>query len=107
MSDRPDDTSGIEQLGTPKEVRDARPALYPEHEALDAQAQVHPEVRADAGPDDSVRQPRRRGLAGAWDSLAYGVQWLLLSVFGTGEQSRRADPIEKLRRRYGRPEREH
>ncbi len=107
MPDHPDVPTGIEQLGTPKDERDARPALYPEHEALDAQAEKHPEILADPGPDDTVRQPRRHGLAGAWDTVAYGVQWLLLSVWGAGQQSRKADPIEKLRRRYGRPEREH
>jgi hypothetical protein len=101
------DPGGLEELGTPREVRESRPALYPEHAALDKQARAHPEVRADYGPDDSKPPARRGGLIGLWNSIAYGVQYAMLFVWGAGEQSRRADPIEKLKRRYGREQRDH
>lgn len=108
MSSEVGPTAGdLEKLGTPPQVRDGRPALYPEHAALDLQARRHPEIRADFGPEDGKPPATRHGLVGLWNTIAYGVQYAILFVWGAGEQSRTADPIEKLKRRYGRPQRDH
>jgi hypothetical protein len=37
------------------------------------------------------------------DALAYWSRWLLLQLFGPATQDRESDPIEQLKRRYGRP----
>lgn len=100
------DESDLDELGTPQEEREERPALYPEHAALDDQAREHPEILADFGPDDSAPVAPRTGLMGAWNTVAYYVQYGLLFVWGAGSQSRAADPIEKLKRRYGRAPRD-
>ncbi len=101
------DTGGLEGLGTPEAEREARPALYPEHEALDKQAATHPEILATHGPDDSVPVAPRTGIAGLWNAIAFWAQYAVLFVWGAGSQSRAADPIERLKRRYGRAPREH
>ena len=36
-------------------------------------------------------------------SAAYWSQWTLLELFGPATQDRSIDPIEQLKRRYGRP----
>lgn len=105
-TNRPDETAHLEELGTPKEVRDARPALYPEHAALDEQGRRHPEVRADYGPDDTVAPAPRSGATGVWNTIAYYFQYAVLFVWGAGSQSRTADPIQRLKRRYGREEKD-
>ena len=46
---------------------------------------------------------RRGGLRGAWDTLAYWVQFAGLWVYGAADQPRASDPIERLKRKYGRP----
>jgi hypothetical protein len=37
------------------------------------------------------------------DWFAYWSQWLLLSLFGPAQQDSASDPIEQLKRKYGRP----
>ena len=82
-SDRPNDVNELSELGTPKEVRDARPALYPEHALLDKQARQHPEVLADYGPDDGDGVTKSRaGLVGVWNAIAYYLQYAALFVLG-------------------------
>lgn len=56
-------------------------------------------------PDEFVG--RRSGLRGVWDSLAYWVQVAGLSVYGPASQPRASDPIERLKRKYGRPARKY
>ena len=106
MSAHDPDDADLAALGTPKAERDARPALYPEDAALDENAERHPEVLADYGPDDTKPPAARSGAIGVWNAIAYYVQYGLLFVFGAGSQSRTADPIEKLKRRYGREDRD-
>ena len=36
------------------------------------------------------------------DSLAYRIQWLGLTLFGPAQQDSEHDPIEILKRKYGR-----
>jgi hypothetical protein len=38
-------------------------------------------------------------------SVEYWAKWTLLSLFGPAQQDREQDPIEILRRQYGRPPR--
>lgn len=37
------------------------------------------------------------------DSVEYWTKYALLSVYGPAAQDRRSDPIERLKRQYGRP----
>jgi len=37
------------------------------------------------------------------DSVEYWVKWTLISVYGPATQDRETDPIEQLKREYGRP----
>jgi hypothetical protein len=37
------------------------------------------------------------------DSMEYWVKWTLLSLYGPASQDRDTDPIEQLKREYGRP----
>lgn len=101
-TNRPDETTGLEELGTPKDVRDARPALYPEHAVLDEEARKHPEIRAEYGPDDTAGPAPKTGATGVWNTIAYHFQYAVLFVWGAASQSNSADPIQKLKRRYGR-----
>lgn len=96
---RPDE---LEEFGTPTEEREARPALYPEHAALDETARQHPELVPVYGPDDSQGPAPRTGLIGVWNTIAYYVQYAMLFVWGSASQTRATDPIERLKRRYGR-----
>lgn len=93
-----EDHSHIHQLGTPADIRAAQPVEEPSpaRDALDPHT-----------IGDSEWRERRHGLAGVWDSIAYRVQLALLSIYGPGEQTRAADPIERLKRKYGRAPREH
>ncbi|MDO8308677.1 MAG: hypothetical protein Q7V58_10030 [Actinomycetota bacterium] len=50
---------------------------------------------------------RRRGLRGLWSSLAYWVQLAGLSLYGPASQPRASDPIERLKKKYGRPARKY
>ncbi len=93
-----DDQNPLANLGTPAEMRSVNP-IPPETEALRAQ-------EIPSAPIEPRRQ-RRHGLAGLMDSIAYYVQWTLLSIFATAELSREKDPIEQLRRRYGREPRKY
>lgn len=56
-------------------------------------------------PDEFVG--RRRGLRGLWSSLAYWVQLAGLSLYGPASQPRASDPIERLKKKYGRPARKY
>ncbi|MDO8731409.1 MAG: hypothetical protein Q7L55_02395 [Actinomycetota bacterium] len=86
----------LADLGTPAEMRSVN-QIPPEDEALRAQG-------TPTAPYEFARQ-RRHGFKGLRDSVAYYPQWAMLSVFGTAELSREVDPIEQLKRRYGRAER--
>ena len=37
------------------------------------------------------------------DSVQYWIKWTLLSLYGPATQDRESDPIEQLKREYGRP----
>lgn len=37
------------------------------------------------------------------DSLEYWTKWALLTMYGPATQDRETDPIEQLKREYGRP----
>ena len=37
------------------------------------------------------------------DSVEYWSKWTLLSLYGPATQDRESDPIEQLKREYGRP----
>jgi len=91
-----DDAQAFANLGTPPEVAQASP-VPPETDAL----------RADPTPMTPAepRRERRRGISGLWDTIAYSVQWLIYTVFGAAQLDRDVDPIEQLKRRYGREER--
>jgi hypothetical protein len=39
---------------------------------------------------------------GPLDALGFWSRWLLLEMFGPATQDRESDPIEQLKRRYGR-----
>jgi len=88
----------LAHLGTPAEMQSVNP-IPPEEEALRAQ-------ETPTAPYEPPR-PRRRGFVGLLDSIAYRAQLAVLSVFGAAELSREVDPIEQLKRRYGRVEREY
>ncbi len=92
----PQEPHPLAHLGTPAEMRSANP-IPPETQGLRAQ-------EIPKAPYEPPR-PRRHGFAGFIDSIAYRVQWAMLSVFGAAELSREKDPIEQLKRRYGRQER--
>lgn len=93
-----EDHSQRHQLGTPADIRAAQPVEQP----APAQETLDPHK-----VDESEWRERRHGIAGLWDAIAYRVQLILLSVYGAGEQTREADPIERLKRKYGRAQREH
>lgn len=97
MSNSDEFNSGLDELGTPEAEREARPALYPDDAELDDH--VHSPVH------DARRQsaPRRHG---PWASVAYWAQWVGLQVYGPASQTSAQDPIEELKRRYGRHERQ-
>ena len=82
---------GLDQLGTPEHLRAPQPE----------------EVAPTAPAEPLAPEPRRHGFRGFLDTIAYGVKYALLSVFGAGEQPRESDPIERLRRKYGRPPRKY
>lgn len=88
----------LEYLGTPVEMRAVNP-IPPESDALRAQ-------ETPTAPYEPPR-PRRHGFMGLLDSIAYRAQLVVLTVFGAAELSREVDPIEQLKRRYGRDEREY
>ncbi|MDO9486670.1 MAG: hypothetical protein Q7K25_11495 [Actinomycetota bacterium] len=73
--------------------------ITPESEALRAQPTPN-------APYEPARE-RRHGFMGLVDSIAYYWQWTLLSVFGAAQLSREVDPIEQLKRRYGREPRKY
>jgi len=83
-------------LGTPPQAAQVSP-VPAETDALRAQP-------TPTTPIEPARE-RRRGLLGLWDTLAYSVQWLIYTVFGAAELDRDVDPIEQLKRRYGREQR--
>ena len=85
-------------LGTPVEMRTANP-IPPESSSL--REQGTPKM-----PYQPMR-PRRHGFKGFLDSIAYAFQWTILSLFGAAELSREKDPIEQLKRRYGREPRKY
>ena len=93
-----DQPSGLEELGTPPDLRAAQPDRppAPRKQALDPH-------KIDSQP----KHARKHGLGAAWETLAYWTQYALLSVYGAGQQSRQDDPIERLRRKYGRPPRKN
>lgn len=39
----------------------------------------------------------------ASSALAYWVQWALLEIYGPASQDEAHDPIEELKRKYGKP----
>lgn len=86
-----DQQPGLDQLGTPEDLRAPQPEV----------SSPQP-VQEPAAPE-----PRRRGFRGFLDTIAYGTKYALLSVFGAGEQPRESDPIERLKRKYGRPPRKY
>lgn len=86
----------LAHMGTPAEMRTVNP-IPPETQALRAQSMPK-------APFEPVRA-RRHGLMGLMDSIAYRFQLVILSAFGAAELSREKDPIEQLKRRYGRAER--
>ena len=88
----------LAHLGTPAEMRTANP--IPEEDSR-LRAQGTPET-----PYQRMR-PRRHGFQGVLDSIAYSFQWTVLSLFGAAELSREKDPIEQLKRRYGREPRKY
>lgn len=94
----PSEQHPLAHLGTPEEMRSVNP-VPPEADAL--RAQEMPKA-----PVDPPR-PRRHGLAGLYDSIAYSFQYAVYSIFGAAELSRERDPIEQLRRRYGREPRKY
>lgn len=97
------DLGSIEQLGTPPEVRNARPQIPPS-EIVDAARAAHTVGQVPAmEPWDAIRVGRRRGFRGFLDSIEYRWLLLLLSLYGPARQTREADPIEQLKRKYGRP----
>jgi hypothetical protein len=91
-------STGLEGLGTPENLR----AQYPPTDPAPIQSALDPHKI-----DASESHERRRGLAGAWDSIAYHAQLVLLSIYGAGQTTREADPIERLKRKYGRAPRKH
>jgi len=100
MTDVGSDDGGLDSLGTPEAAR--RPAVP------HGRRQPAPREVADPhGATDPISSDeyvgRRGGLAGGWDSLAYWVQFAALSIYGPAAQSESADPIERLKRKYGRP----
>lgn len=86
-----EDESGLEGLGTPPDLRAPQP---------EAPAPPTPVPLPEPAP-------RRRGFLGLMDSIAYGLQLFALSVWGTAEQPRESDPIERLKRKYGRSPRKY
>lgn len=95
---KPEEPNPLEHLGTPAEMRTVNP-ITPESEALRAQPTPN-------APYEPARE-RRHGFMGLVDSIAYYWQWTLLSVFGAAQLSREVDPIEQLKRRYGREPRKY
>jgi hypothetical protein len=93
---------GLEGLGTPPEKRTSQVA-GPRTPKADAS------VRDPHGATDPVTADeyvgRRRGLGGLLDSIAYGFQLAVLSIYGPADQSGSADPVERLKRKYGRSSR--
>jgi hypothetical protein len=99
MSDAASDEGDLARLGTPPEQRrpatsGPRPGPVP-REVADPHGATDPITR-----DEYVG--RRHGLAGLWGSIAYWVQYVGLSIYGPAAQSEAADPIERLKRKYGR-----
>ncbi|MDP2013945.1 MAG: hypothetical protein Q8L05_06940 [Actinomycetota bacterium] len=93
-----DDPNPLANLGTPAEMRSVNPVTA-EDEAL----------RAEDIPKAPIepKRERRHGIAGLRDSVAYVFQWTTLSVWGTAELTRDKDPIEQLKRRFGRKPRKY
>ncbi|MFA7323424.1 MAG: hypothetical protein WC005_03610 [Candidatus Nanopelagicales bacterium] len=103
----PADLGGLEQLGTPPEIRNSRPQIPASDAAFVARVVGTAGHVSAMEPWDAHPVGRRHGLRGFLDSIMYRWQLLLLSVYGPAEQTRQADPIEQLKRKYGRLPREY
>jgi len=97
MSTHDSPETGLESLGTPADLRAPQPPID-EPPLQDAPAEL-------TEPLGDWHANKRHGIAGLWDSIAYGAQFVLLSIYATGDQPEQSDPVEKLRRKYGRPPR--
>jgi hypothetical protein len=100
MTDAGHEDRGLDDLGTPADIRAPRDPQPTEP--------VDPSIADPHGATDPISRDeyvgRRGGLVGVWDSIAYWVQYALLSTYGTADQSEEADPVQRLKRKYGRPE---
>lgn len=104
MKDTESDDGRLDELGTPADMRaTGMPATDPGH--------VDREVSDPHGATVPISKEeyvgRRGGLRGVADSLAYWFQLATLSIYGPAAQPRNADPIERLKRKYGRPGRRY
>jgi hypothetical protein len=79
----------------------------PEDEPADRDVPVDHDVVDPHGATDPITPSeyvgRRHGVQGVWDSVAYWTQFVLLSAYGPASQSEFSDPVQRLRRKYGRP----
>lgn len=102
MTDAAHPDRSLDELGTPESIRAHR-------EPHAERAPADPAVVDPHGATDAISAEeyvgRRGGIRGLWDSLAYGVQLAALSVYGPAPQSASADPVERLKRKYGRTSR--
>lgn len=99
MDDSMDDDKSLDELGTPADIRataQPQPAAAPQYSRV-----TDPHGASDAISGEEY-VGRREGLQGLWDSLAYRVQLIGLSVYGPAPQSADTDPVQRLKRKYGR-----
>lgn len=99
MDDSMDDDRSLDELGTPADIRataQPQPAAAPQDSRV-----TDPHGASDAISGEEY-VGRREGLQGLWDSLAYRVQLIGLSVYGPAPQSADTDPVQRLKRKYGR-----
>lgn len=100
MTYREQDDGDPDELRTPTGTRSTPdPARDPEPVSTD--------VSDPHGAMDPISRDeyvgRRGGVRGLWGSLAYWFQLAALSIWGPAPQRKGADPIERLKRKYGRP----
>lgn len=102
MSESAPGDGGLEDLGTPADIRAPR-------EPSPVTEPTSPQIADPHGATDAISSDeyvgRRGGVRGLWDSLAYGVQLAALSIYGPAPQAADADPVVRLKRKYGRDSR--